>query len=325
MLYDGYVKPYLRPVNLGQFSSVLYAGTGSASVAVDDGFDPWFDNPSYNRALVARLALPEVDINIFFLVFYDEFDEFGGDASLVVYLFEQAGILEPSRTSYGLALFDPELIEFNYTPGTIAGVEGFLDDGPEFYMEFLTSNPPVLSQAGFSGGGPSSGGTFNLSISGPGYIYGEGEDPAVIEISNLNFTFGPVLEAFEGFEFDGDFSYREPQSFVIDYPIDWYSSVDDLEYDGLVPQLIVGDQLTLTLDAAPPGYIDNPIVWGTDIYSDDSEIGGAAVHAGALTLAGGTVTLRILPGQDFYEGSTRNGITTTEWDTFWYRSYEFLF
>ena len=323
LLYDSYVKPFLKPVDLAQFSSVLYAGTGSASVTVDDGFDPWFDNRTYNRALVARLAFPEADATIFFLVFYDEFDEFGGDASLVVYLFEQSGILEPSRTSYRLALFDPDSMEFSWPAGTIGGIDGFLEDGPEFYMEFLTTDPPLLSQAGFSGGGPSGGGSFGLSISGPGFIYGEGEDPATIEIDDLNFTFGPVLEVFEGFEFDGDFSYRDPQEFVVEDPIDWYTALDDLEYDGDLPSLVVGDLVTVTLGPAPAGYADVATLWGEDIYTDDSEIGAAAVHAGVLTLAGGTVTLEVLPGEESYPGTTSNGITSMEWDQ-WYRSYRFV-
>ncbi|TVR32533.1 MAG: hypothetical protein EA404_07035 [Spirochaetaceae bacterium] len=323
LLYNSYVKPFLKPVDLAQFSTILYAGAGSASVTVDDGFEPWFDSPSYNRALVARLAFPEADASIFFLVFYDEFDEFGGDASLVVYLFEQSGVLEPSRTSYGLALFDPDSMEFSWPAGTIGGVDGFLDDGPEFFMEFLTTDPPLLTQAGFSGGAPSSGGTFGLSISGPGFIYGEGEVPATIEINGLNFTFGPVLEVFEGFEFDGDFSFREPQEFVVEDPIDWYTALDDLEYDEILPSLVVGDLVTVTLGPAPAGYADVATLWGEDIYTDDSEIGGAAVHAGVLTLAGGTVTLEVLPGEDSYPGTTSNGITSEEWDQ-WYRSYRFV-
>ena len=322
-LYNSYVKPFLKPVDLAQFSTVLYAGSGSAGVTVDDGFYPWSENPNYNRALVARLAFPEADAALFFLVFYDELDEFGGDASLVVYLFEQSGVLEPSRTSYGLALFDPDSMEFGWPAGTIGGIDGFLEAGPEFSMDFLTTDPPMLSQAGFSGGGPSGGGTFGLSISGPGFLYGEGEDPATIEINDLNFTFGPVLDVFEGFEFDGYFSYRDPQEFVIEDPINWYTVLDDLEHDEILPSLVVGDLVTVTLGPAPAGYADEATLWGDFIYTDDSEIGGAAVHAGVLTLAGGTVTLEVSPGQGSYPGTTSNGITSMEWDQ-WYRSYQFM-
>ena len=56
-------------------------------------------------------------------------------------------------------------------------------------------------------------------------------------------------------------------------------------------------------------------IWGTDTYSDDSAICVAAVHAGRLTPDGGAVTIEILPGLSCYTGSTRNGITSSDWAT----------
>ncbi|MGH8957914.1 MAG: LCCL domain-containing protein [Acidimicrobiia bacterium] len=51
--------------------------------------------------------------------------------------------------------------------------------------------------------------------------------------------------------------------------------------------------------------------WGIDVYTDDSSVCTAAVHVGVITVdEGGTVTIEIRPGEDSYEGSTRNGITT---------------
>ncbi|MEW5850164.1 MAG: LCCL domain-containing protein [Myxococcota bacterium] len=62
-------------------------------------------------------------------------------------------------------------------------------------------------------------------------------------------------------------------------------------------------------------------VWGTDIYTDDSEICTAAVHAGAITHAsGGVVTYEMRPGQSSYQGSTRNGITSLPYGS-WPASY----
>jgi hypothetical protein len=56
-------------------------------------------------------------------------------------------------------------------------------------------------------------------------------------------------------------------------------------------------------------------VWGTDIYTADSSVCTAAVHAGKITLAqGGVVTFQMRPGQAEYVGSTRNGITSEDWD-----------
>ncbi|MFN8352848.1 MAG: LCCL domain-containing protein [Spirosomataceae bacterium] len=62
-------------------------------------------------------------------------------------------------------------------------------------------------------------------------------------------------------------------------------------------------------------------VWGTDVYTDDSSICGAGVHAGAITKeAGGEVTIEISAGQTSYRGSQRNGILSASYGT-WYGSY----
>ena len=64
-------------------------------------------------------------------------------------------------------------------------------------------------------------------------------------------------------------------------------------------------------------------VWGTDVYTDDSTVAAAAVHAGVLA-AGETktVTVTILPGQPSYPASTRNGVSAASWGS-WAGSYSF--
>ena len=65
----------------------------------------------------------------------------------------------------------------------------------------------------------------------------------------------------------------------------------------------------------PPGGRAASSLWGSDIYTDDSSICTAAVHAGVITLAsGGTVTIEIRPGQGSYRGSTRYGVTSNNWN-----------
>jgi hypothetical protein len=58
-------------------------------------------------------------------------------------------------------------------------------------------------------------------------------------------------------------------------------------------------------------------VWGTDLYTDDSSIATAAVHAGFITAdKGGTVTIEIRAGADSYKGSTRNGVKSSDYGSF---------
>ncbi len=53
-------------------------------------------------------------------------------------------------------------------------------------------------------------------------------------------------------------------------------------------------------------------VWGTDVYTDDSSICRAALHAGVVPAAGGPVRLQSAPARQSYPGSTRNGVTTQQ-------------
>jgi hypothetical protein len=72
----------------------------------------------------------------------------------------------------------------------------------------------------------------------------------------------------------------------------------------------VGEQVTF--QCSPDGVPRT--VWGTDIYTDDSSVCTAAVHAGEITVEeGGTVTIEVVEGQDTYTGSERNGITTSDY------------
>jgi hypothetical protein len=64
--------------------------------------------------------------------------------------------------------------------------------------------------------------------------------------------------------------------------------------------------------------------WGTDLYTDDSSVCSAAVHAGLITATqGGTVVIEIRPGADSYTGSTRNGVKTVDYGK-WSGSYVFV-
>jgi outer membrane protein OmpA-like peptidoglycan-associated protein len=54
-------------------------------------------------------------------------------------------------------------------------------------------------------------------------------------------------------------------------------------------------------------------VWGSDTYTADSATCRAALHAGAIAMGGGIVSLAMLPGQPRYPGTTRNAVTTSNY------------
>jgi|LSQX01.1.fsa_nt_gb hypothetical protein len=69
---------------------------------------------------------------------------------------------------------------------------------------------------------------------------------------------------------------------------------------------------------------DRSRIWGSGIYTSDSDLGSAAVHAGILQPDEvGIIATRTLRGQERYEGTTRNGITSSSYGS-WALSFEFV-
>jgi len=63
------------------------------------------------------------------------------------------------------------------------------------------------------------------------------------------------------------------------------------------------------------------LVWGTDLYTGDSSIAAAAVHAGLLQPdETGTIMVTILSGREMYRGSARYGVASNDYPS-WARSY----
>ncbi|MDZ7707729.1 MAG: LCCL domain-containing protein [Trueperaceae bacterium] len=88
--------------------------------------------------------------------------------------------------------------------------------------------------------------------------------------------------------------------------------------EGELASLRPGERATVS---CPAGCSSGRTVWGTDVYTDDSSVCRAAVHAGIVDLQqGGTATLTILPGASSYLGTDRHGIRTVPYGS-WDRSF----
>ena len=73
----------------------------------------------------------------------------------------------------------------------------------------------------------------------------------------------------------------------------------------------------------PPGSPAGRL-WGTDLYTDDSSICTAAVHAGRIRPeTGGAFTIEIRPGAGSYRGSSRYGVTSSSYGG-WHGSFRFV-
>lgn len=81
----------------------------------------------------------------------------------------------------------------------------------------------------------------------------------------------------------------------------------------------IGKSYTFTVTG-----VTNGSLWGTDTYTTDSNLSTAAVHAGAVA-AGDTAEVEVVvaAGQPSYKGSTRNGVSSGDWEAYG-GSYKFV-
>lgn len=75
--------------------------------------------------------------------------------------------------------------------------------------------------------------------------------------------------------------------------------------------------------ACPANFDISTSLWGTDIYTADSYICSTALHASVLDRSGGRVTIEMLPGQNSYAGTKRNGVSTRSYGKYT-ASYRFV-
>jgi formylglycine-generating enzyme required for sulfatase activity/serine/threonine protein kinase len=76
-----------------------------------------------------------------------------------------------------------------------------------------------------------------------------------------------------------------------------------------------------TLSFKVVGSATSGPVWGSNPYTADSRLSRAAVHAGVLRPGeSGVIRVTVLPGQQAYEGSTQNGVTSSRYGP-WSLSY----
>jgi hypothetical protein len=80
-------------------------------------------------------------------------------------------------------------------------------------------------------------------------------------------------------------------------------------------------KIGLSFSVEATGNLRGPL-WGTDIYTSDSDLGSAAVHAGVLQPGEqGTVRVTIVAPIPVFTGSTRNGMTSATWTPGWSGAY----
>jgi hypothetical protein len=84
---------------------------------------------------------------------------------------------------------------------------------------------------------------------------------------------------------------------------------------------VPGNQGTSWYMKCPATCAEERPIWGTDVFTDDSSVCRAAVHAQAISASqGGLILVTWAPAQATYAGTTRNGVTSQDYGA-WGRSF----
>jgi len=77
-----------------------------------------------------------------------------------------------------------------------------------------------------------------------------------------------------------------------------------------------GDVGSVFQVACPANCESSGGLWGTDVYTADSGLCRAGIHAGLISPAGGMMMVRLEPGHPAYRGSTRNGVQSSDYGNY---------
>ena len=104
--------------------------------------------------------------------------------------------------------------------------------------------------------------------------------------------------------------------------------IEDMVGRGFWAQYTPADLRSLETNVGQSFYFEvtgdpNGPIWGTDVYTSDSALGAACVHAGVLQ-PGETAIVRVtfVPPLPRFEGTSRNGVATQTWTNGWPGAYE---
>jgi hypothetical protein len=147
--------------------------------------------------------------------------------------------------------------------------------------------------------------------------YEEGGFVIVEVMEGRDYYLGSVMNTVESGSYQ---RWGRSYTFLHDgqriYPDDY----NEISWDTAANIFPAGVEITLVL---PPGGSDRSI-WGTDVYTNDSPIGTAAVHMGLITFEdGGEVTIKCTERTGSYEGSERNGVVSQDYEA-WPGAYVFV-
>jgi hypothetical protein len=115
--------------------------------------------------------------------------------------------------------------------------------------------------------------------------------------------------------FGGSFIFLNRKSRSVSEPVSTNDIIPPLKWGNSATSLRGRLEQDFTYNCPAGGRVGT--VWGTRIYTDDSSVCSAAVHAGLITAKqGGVITIRIKPGESSYVGTKRNGVNSSDYGSF---------
>lgn len=88
--------------------------------------------------------------------------------------------------------------------------------------------------------------------------------------------------------------------------VDWETTINHFQIDS---DKFIGQRLSVECPEWAQAD-EETTIFGTDLYSSDSSICAAALHAGAITDTGGLATLQVMPSPEGYSGAIQNGVSS---------------
>ncbi len=82
------------------------------------------------------------------------------------------------------------------------------------------------------------------------------------------------------------------------------------------PDRLDGQTPSLTCECTGAAARAGGSVWGSDVYTADSALCRAALHAGVIGEDGGIINVREAPGRGSYPAVNRNGVSSSSWASY---------
>lgn len=180
---------------------------------------------------------------------------------------------------------------------------------PVGQSEYSCTCPPFDGTGAVWGSDPyTADSSICLAAIHAGVIGGDGGDVWVREVEgqdSYDGTFNNGVETRSWGSYGASFTFQPESPFVL--------QADNAAAEGACSVFPTGAAI-YSCTCGPGPY--SGVVWGNGPYTSDSDLCTAARHSGVIGDGGGLITVLGMTGLDRYSGTSYNGVTTRDWDSY---------